>query len=109
MTVCEVREMALVEGATVEATPGGYVVSIPAKRGPAIEVDGPVEAVKAMIQHSGVSGRAISAKMGKSAGYVGSAISHDGDIGTSTLAKMAQAADYELILRGHDGEIVIRP
>lgn len=63
----------------------------------------PTEALREMLDRSGMSMYGLSKAMGRSKTYVQTTIRRGTNIGSATLAEMARAMGYRLVLDG-DGE-----
>lgn len=67
------------------------------------------EAIRHMIDESGISCRSLSASIGRSPTFVSTTLAKDSTPRADTLAAMADAMGYELVLRGRGEEIRIDP
>lgn len=69
----------------------------------------PNEAIRHMIDETGMTCRSLSALIGRSPTFVSTTLSKGSTPRADTLAAMADAMGYELVLRGAGEEIRIDP
>lgn len=67
----------------------------------------PTEALREMLDRSGMSMYALSKAMGKSRNYIGNTLKQGSDLGASGLAEMASHMGFKLVLDGSGEPIEI--
>jgi len=65
------------------------------------------EAIKTMLEESGLTGTEVSRRLGKSRKYMSTILTTNRIPQLDTLAKMADSMGYQVIIRGHGAEYVI--
>lgn len=64
-------------------------------------------AIRRMMKTTGMSGRAVSTRIGRYQDYLSSSLYNAKDHKVEVLAEIARAMDYELVLEGHNERIVL--
>ena len=64
-----------------------------------------LDALRRMMEGTGIGKVALSRAMGRTKGYIGSTLYNGGDLKVGTLAEAASAMGYELVLEGHGERI----
>lgn len=67
----------------------------------------PCDALREMLDRSGVSMYALSKSLGKSPGYIAAMLKHGGDIGAGNLSRMSEVMGFRLVLDGSGDPIEI--
>lgn len=67
------------------------------------------EAIKTMLEESGLTGTEVSRRLGKTRKYMSTIVSTNRIPQLDTLAKMADSMGYQVVIRGHGSEYVIEP
>lgn len=65
------------------------------------------EAIKRMLDSSGMSAREASKRLGKSPNYLSATLAHGGNVTTANLARIASALGWTLVLARGDERMEI--
>ena len=57
--------------------------------------------IRFMMEKAGMSGRQLSAALGKSPTYIGSTLSQGGNVTAENLARIAEITGFEVAIEGH--------
>lgn len=63
--------------------------------------------IRFMMEKAGMSGRQLSAALGKYPTYIGTTLSKGGNVSAENLARMAAVMGFDLVIEGHGERVMI--
>ena len=63
--------------------------------------------IRFMMEKAGMSGRQLSAALGKSPTYIGSTLSQGGNVTAENLAKMARIMGFDVVIEGRGERVEV--